>query len=63
MRHLHNFHKFCFVKHKANVNIPGSNTGYTPIIQASISGHESIVNILIEHKADVNHAQNSGATA
>ena len=20
MRHLHNFHKFCFVKHKANIN-------------------------------------------
>jgi len=47
---------------KANLNAT-DNENRTPLHLAAWQGHSTIVRLLIEHGASVNHACNQGATA
>jgi ankyrin repeat protein len=38
------------------------NDGATPLLEAAQHGHEAVVQLLAEYKADVNQAMNGGAT-
>jgi hypothetical protein len=45
MRHLHNFHKFCFVKHKANINKVNNVDKEIPNVKIIASSSNIKINI------------------
>ncbi|KAF2447641.1 glycerophosphodiester phosphodiesterase GDE1 [Karstenula rhodostoma CBS 690.94] len=51
------------VLHKAEVDIPEKTFGWTPLFIACVDGHVSMVQLLIEHGADLDRADSDGWTA
>jgi ankyrin repeat protein len=47
----------------ADVNIRGAEDDVTPLVKASVEGHYRTVELLLNHKADVNARDRDGKTA
>ena len=49
--------------HRAEVDVKDYDNGMTPLIYASLRGHENIVKLLLQSGANINIKDNTGSTA